>query len=167
MAFDNEATQLKYGQVTIEFLAKCAKELNLDLNDERNLRVVLHSIGFKVSTFNEETQEFVPCRVERFNNVNVRCIDRPYEFRKTTVFSGVLRDKTDFPNVGIYDNVDILDVVGVRGTALVSSLDFDIPSVEKVNTRKYTKRGDRGEVVMMDLPDLEDVVDNRKEAANG
>lgn len=148
---------VKYGSVTLDFIMECAKILNLNPKDDKTLRIVLHRIGFQVSILNEETGEYVPCRIDRMNNVNIRCADKPYMCRPTTVFSGRLRDERDFPNVGIYDKVDILDVGSAIGKALVNSMDFDIPSIEKVNTRKYTKKEDRSDVVVMDLPEVDDM----------
>lgn len=148
---------VKYGSVTLDFIMECAKILNLNPKDDKTLRIVLHRIGFQVSILNEETGEYVPCRIDRMNNVNIRCADKPYMCRPTTVFSGRLRDERDFPNVGIYDKVDILDVGSAIGKALVNSMDFDIPSIEKVNTRKYTKKEDRSDVVVMDLPKVDDM----------
>jgi hypothetical protein len=150
---------VKYGSVTLDFILACAKILDLNPKDDKTLRIVLHRIGFQVSVLNEETGEYVPCKIDRMNNVNVRCADKPYMFRKTTVFSGRLRDERDFPFVGIYDKVDVLDVDSAIGAAMVNSLSFDIPSVEKVNTRKYTKREDRSDVVVMDLPEFGDTDD--------
>lgn len=152
MAFKKE---VKYGSVTLDFIVECAKVLGLDPNDQSTLRQVLHLIGFQVSVLNEETGEYVPCRIDRMNNVNIRCQARPYECRKTTVLSGRLRDKSDFPYVSIYDKVDILDVESSIGTTLVNSLNFDIPTIEKVNTRKYTKKEDRSETIIMDLPEID------------
>lgn len=161
MAFGNI---VKYGSVTLEFIAQCAKILDLDLKDEKSVRIVLHRLGFQVSTLNTETGEYTPCKIDRMSGVNIRCGDKPYMFRKTTIFSGRLREERDFPFVAIYDKVDILDVETVAGTAFVNALDFDIPSVEKVNTRKYTKREDRSDVVLMDLPEFSetDVIFNGK-----
>jgi len=150
---------VKYGSVSLDFIAECAKILNLDIKEEKTLRVVLHQLGFQVSVLNEDTGEYTPCRIDRIVNVNVRCANKPYMFRQTTVFSGRLREPHDFPNVAIYDKVDILDVGSPVATALVSALEFDIPSIEKVNTRKYTKREDRSEVVIMDLPEVENMDD--------
>lgn len=148
---------VKYGSVALDFILECAKILELDPKDDKTLRIVLHRIGFQVSVLNEDTGEFIPCKIDRMNNVNVRCMNAPYKYRTTTIFSGRLRDERDFPIVSIYDKVDVLDVGSSMGTALVNSMAFDIPSIEKVNTRKYTKREDRSEVVVMDLPELEDM----------
>lgn len=148
---------VKYGSVTLDFILECAKILDLNPKDDKALRIVLHRIGFQVSLLNEETGEYVPCKIDRMNNVNVRCADKPYLFRKTTIFSGRLREERDFPIAAIYDKVDVLDVGTALGAKFVNSLDFDIPSVEKVNTRKYTKREDRSDVVIMDLPELDDM----------
>lgn len=150
---------VKYGSVTLDFIMECAKILDLNPKDDKTLRIVLHCIGFQVSVLNEETGEYVPCKIDRMNNVNIRCADKPYLCRKTTVFSGRLRDERDFPFVVIYDKVDVLDVGSAIGTTMVNSMDFDIPSVEKVNTRKYTKREDRSDVVLMDLPEFDDMDD--------
>ncbi|QYC52453.1 hypothetical protein [Salmonella phage SSBI34] len=152
MAFKEE---VKYGSVTLDFILECAKILNKDPKKKETLRQVLHLIGFEVSTWNEEEQKYIPCRIDQMNNVNVRCIDKPYMFRQTTVFSGRLRNKREFPYVGIYDKVDILDVSGAAATDFVNSLAFEQPTNDKVNTRKYTKKEDRNEVLVMDLPQVE------------
>ena len=44
--------------------------------------------------------------------------------------------------MGIYDGLD---------AALVSDLPYDLPVNEKVNTRKYTKRGDREEMIHIEF----------------
>lgn len=152
MSFKKE---IKYGSVTLDFIVECAKLMKLDMNAPNTLRQVLHLIGFQVSVFSEEDGQYVPCRIDRMNNVNVRCVDRPYMYRKTTVFSGRLREKSEFPLVNIYDEVDILDIGNKNWVHFVNDLDFDIPTVDKVNTRKYTKKEDRSEVIIMDLPDCD------------
>lgn len=148
---------VKYGSVTLDFILECAKILNLDPKEETTLRQVLHCIGFQVSVLNEETNEYTPCRIDRMSNVNVRCADKPYMYRQTTLFSGILRDEREFPFVSIYDKVDVLDIGSPVAKDFVNSLDFDIPTVEKVNTRKYTKKEDRSDVILMDLPVFEDL----------
>lgn len=150
---------IKYGSVTLDFVIECAKFLGKDMKKKETLRQVLHLIGFEVSVLNDETGVYTPCKIDRMDGVNVRCADKPYMFRSTTVFSGRLRDERDFPFVGIYDKVDVLDVNSAVGSALVNSMAFDIPSVEKVNTRKYTKREDRSDVIVMDLPEFDDMDD--------
>lgn len=147
---------VKYGSVTLDFVIECAKFLEKDMKKKETLRQVLHLIGFEVSVLNEETGVYTPCKIDRMDGVNIRCADKPYMFRSTTVFSGRLRDERDFPFVSIYDKVNVLDAGSSVGSALVNSLAFDIPSVEKVNTRKYTKRENRSDVVIMDLPEFED-----------
>lgn len=147
---------VKYGSVTLDFVIECAKFLEKDMKKKETLRQVLHLIGFEVSVLNEETGVYTPCKIDRMDGVNIRCADKPYMYRSTTVFSGRLRDERDFPFVSIYDKVNVLDAGSSVGSALVNSLAFDIPSVEKVNTRKYTKRENRSDVVIMDLPEFED-----------
>lgn len=147
---------IKYGSVTLDFVIECAKFLGKDMNKKETLRQVLHLIGFEVSVQNTETGEYTPCKIDRMESVNVRCADKPFMCRPTTVFSGRLREERDYPIVSIYDKVDVLDVGSAVGSAMVNSMAFDIPSVEKVNTRKYTKREDRSDVVVMDLPEFDD-----------
>lgn len=150
--------EVKYGSVTIDFIVECAKVLGLNPNKNENLRIILHRIGFEVSVFDEEKQAFVPSLIERTHNINVRCVDKPYLYRKTTVFSGRLR--TDFPNIRIYDNVDILDVSESSKMAeFVNALPFEQPTVEKVNTRKYTKKEDRSDELLFAVPDELESVD--------
>lgn len=145
---------INYGSVTLEFVAASAKKLGLDLNSPDALKATLYAIGFALNLTDKDGKVF-PARIDRVNNVNVRCIDRPYMCRKTSVFSGVLRD--DFPNAQIYGKVDILDIGGVGSSDSVSDMAFVLPSVEKVNTRKYTKRDARSDVVVMDLAQVDDL----------
>ncbi len=148
---------LKYGSVTLDFVVECAKMLGVDLQKKENFRQIMFLIGFEVSVLNEETGLYVPCKIDQMNNVNVRCVGAPYKCRPTTVFSGRVRDVRDFPNASIYDKVDILDVGDSVGKTMVNSLPYDIPSVEKVNTRKYTKQENRSDVVILDLPEIDDI----------
>lgn len=157
MAFKEE---VKYGSVTLDFIIECAKVMKLDPNKKETLRMVLHSIGFEVSVLNEDTGEYVPCRIDRMNNVNVRCPSEPYKCRPTTVFSGRLRKSREFPLVSLYEKFDILDSNKAIAAALVNSMAFDIPTGEKVNTRKYTKKEDRSHVLIMDIPDVGSLEDN-------
>jgi len=150
---------IKYGSVTLDFITACAEVMGLDVKEEKSLRIVLHKIGFQVSVFNEETGKYTPCRIDKMSGVYVRCPNKPYVCRKTTVFSGRLREEKDFPAVSVYDAVDILDLESPEGTDFVNSMGFDIPSVEKVNTRKYTKKEDQSDVIVMDLPEIDDMDD--------
>lgn len=163
MSFKKE---IKYGSVTIDFLTVCAKRLGLDLSAPNSLEATLYAIGFQTYTEDEEGN-VVPARIDQMNNVNVRCADKPYLYRKTIVFSGVLRD--GFKYSRIYDKVDILDISesGSLGE-LVDSLPFEQPTTDKVNTRKYTKKEDRSETVVLDLPPVESLdvyFGNTKEVA--
>jgi hypothetical protein len=82
------------------------------------------------------------------DGVNVRCVDKPYLFRKTTVFSGRMRTDETFKFAKLYDKIDILDVGHVSGiTELVGDLPAYDPANVKPNTRKYTKRKDRDAIV--------------------
>lgn len=160
--------EVKYGSVTIDFLTVCAKKLGLKMQDPNSLKATLFAIGFKIKEENE-AGDMVPCHIDRMNNVNVRCADKPYLYRKTTVFSGKLRE--DFKYSSIYDKVDILDVKESSAVSeFVDSLPFEQPVVEKVNTRKYTKKEDRNDVMIMDLPQVESLEEYfakaEKEAAN-
>lgn len=154
MAFKKE---VKYGSVTIDFLAVCAKKLGMDANNPDSLKAVLYAIGFETSSEDEEGNS-VTARIDRMNNVNVRLVEKPYLYRKTTIFSGRLRDGYKYSS--IYDKVDILDVSGCCTTGeFVDSLPFEQPTLEKVNTRKYTKKEDRDDVVILDLPQVESLDD--------
>lgn len=157
MAFKEE---VKYGSVTLDFVVECAKIMKMDPKKKETLRAVLHSIGFEVSVLNEDTGEYVPCRIDQMNNVNVRCPREPYKCRPTTVFSGRLRSKKEFPLVGLYDKFDILDSNEAVAKALVNTMAFDIPTGEKVNTRKYTKKEDRNDVLIMSIPNVGSLDDN-------
>lgn len=145
--------EVKYGSVTIDFLTVCAKELGFNMQDPNAMKATLYTIGFQVQEEDEEGN-IVPSRIDRMNNLNVRCVDKPYKYRKTTVFSGRLRD--GFKYASIYDKVDILDISESSAIAeFVDSLPFEQPVTEKVNTRKYTKKEDRDDVVVLDLPQVE------------
>lgn len=123
--------------VTLDFIRQVP---GYDITNPSQLRAVLRLIGFKV-----EDAAGKPINVEMLNNVNVRCKDKPYMFRYTTVFIGSMREDFIFP--GLYSNSDILDITLTDDlkAELVNSLDYDIPVVEKTNTRKYTKRKDAPE----------------------
>lgn len=123
--------------VTLDFLRQIP---GYDVTKPSELRAVLRLVGFQV-----EDEQGKQINVEMLNNVNVRCKDKPYMFRPTTVFIGNMRK--DFMFESLYNNVDILDTVLPLDIKklLVNSLDYDIPVVEKTNTRKYTKRKDAPE----------------------
>ena len=161
--------EVKYGSVTIDFLTVCAKELGYSVQDPNALKATLYALGFQLQEEDEEGN-IVPSRIDRMNNLNVRCADKPYMYRKTTVFSGRLRD--GFKYSDIYDKVDILDISESSSVAeFVDSLPFEQPVTEKVNTRKYTKKEDRDDVIVLDLPQCESLEEYfakiEKEAANG
>ena len=123
--------------VTLDFLRTVP---GFDVTQESGLRAALYAVGFQVSD-----SEGNPKHVTMLNNKNVRCANLPYLYRKTTIFVGDMRP--DYPYAKIYNGVDILDV-GVyseRDMEFVIDLPYDIPVTEKVNTRKYTKRGERPE----------------------
>lgn len=145
---------VKFGSVTMEMVLKCVDVLGLDKNNENSLRTVLHCLGFKVSEKDIETGQYKSCQVDKLENVNVRCKNKPYMFRKTTILSGKLRDADEYPFVKVYDETPILDVDILDNAEFTNTLDFDIPVIEKVNTRKYTKRAEINSVLMMeeDIP---------------
>lgn len=126
---------IRHISVTLDFLRQLPE---LDVRKDKDLHQALYLVGFDIAT--EEDGNL--SKVEMLHGVNVRCADRPYELRKTTVFVGRMRQ--DYKLKGLYDNVDILDIGATKGiaTQLVSEMAYDIPVVEKVNTRKYTKRQD-------------------------
>lgn len=113
------------------------------LANKDHLMQALFVVGFDVWDLDEEGKK-VPARIDTLRDVNVRCNNKPYLSRKCVVFAGRLRE--DFKYKNVYDNVDILDVAAVPDnyvTTLVSDFAFDVPVIDKVNTRKYTKREDR------------------------
>lgn len=166
MSFKRE---VKYGSVTIDFLTACAKELGFNVKDPNSMKATLYALGFQLQEHDEEGK-LVSSRIDRMENLNVRCADKPYKYRKTTVFSGRLRD--GFKYSGIYDKVDILDVFESSAVSeLVGDLPFEQPVTDKVNTRKYTKKEDRNDVVTLELfqnQTLEEYFSSiQKEAVNG
>lgn len=120
--------------VTIDFLRLFP---DLDIRKEADLYIALYRSGFEVID-----QENNPVKVELLTDKLVRCRDKPYLCRKTTIFAGRMRK--DFLAPRIYDNIDILDVRECKSTdlQLVNELAYDIPVFDKPNTRKYTKRKD-------------------------
>lgn len=124
---------------------------DLDVTKENDLHVALYRVGF------DAEKDPVSGRVvglkpfTMLTNKNVRCVDRPYMYRKTIIFVGNMRP--DYKHSRIYNNIDILDVGIYSGldTALVTDLPYDLPVTEKVNTRKYTKKGDREEMVHVEF----------------
>lgn len=143
MAF---AKEVKYASVTLDFLLTLP---DLDFSREESLQTALYAVGFDLFDTDEEGNT-TKSRIDRMDGVNVRCADRPYMCRKTTVFSGRLRE--DFKYGAMYDGVDILDIGKISGSnQLVSDMDYDIPNVTKANTRKYTKRQDKNGIVDVDL----------------
>lgn len=144
MAFKKE---VRYISVTLDFIVQCAREAGLDLNDKLSRDQILMMIGFDLVDTDTEGNK-VPARIDVLADVNVRCADRPYLYRKTTVYSGRMRTDSKFKFACLYDNIDILDVGHVSGlTELVNELPAFEPTTTKVNTRKYTKREDRNKIV--------------------
>lgn len=144
MAFKKEA---RYISVTIDFIVQCARETGLDLNDKVSRDQILHMIGFELQETDTEGN-VIPARIDQMSGVNVRCVDKPYLFRKTTVFSGRMRTDEKFKFAKLYDKIDILDVGHFSGiTELVGDLPAFDPANVKPNTRKYTKRKDRDDIV--------------------
>lgn len=137
-------TPVNYVSVTIDFILHCANISGYNPKEEGTLKAVLYLLGFQVEE-PDEKGNIVSSHIDRLYSVNVRCKDRPYMYRKTTVYSGRLRK--DFKYGRIYDKVDILDVGSIPENlaAMVCDLPYDLPSVEKVNTRKYTKKENRQE----------------------
>ena len=126
--------KVQHISVTLDFLRQFA---DLDVKKDADLHIALHRVGFQVID-----KENKPVKVEFLTNVNVRCQDKPYLYRKTTVFVGNMRE--DFAAARIYDNIDILDVQTCKTpvTDFVNELPYEIPVLDKPNTRKYTKRKD-------------------------
>lgn len=121
------------------------------LRNPVHLRQALRVVGFDAWEIDDKGEWVVdeagnkkPAKIDKLLNVNVRCNNKPYLSRKCVVFAG--RMVKGFKYAGIYDGVDILDVAVVPENAptdLVSDFEYDVPVVDKVNTRKYTKREDR------------------------
>lgn len=132
--------------VTIDFLRTIP---DFDITVESELAAALYAIGFR-----SVDKEMKPVRVER-TMCNVRLNNAPYKYRPTLVFSGTMRE--DFKYASMYDGVDILDVDVYTGSDAVETggMKFDIPVLEKANTRKYTRRADREDFIDMSQANLE------------
>lgn len=134
---------------------------DLDVTKDADLHVALYRVGFDALT-DEKTGKVVSLReFSVLAGKNVRCADKPYMYRQTIIFAGNMRP--GFKHARIYNNIDILDVGIYNGleAKLVSDLPYDLPVTDKVNTRKYTKKGDREEIVRIDFtPEDEDRLGN-------
>jgi hypothetical protein len=133
--------------VTIDFLRTVP---GFDVQKDNDLRAALYALGFQVTD-----KDGNPKHVTVFKNKNVRCANMPSTYRKTMIFVGEMRP--DYKYAKIYNGVEILDVGVYSGSDMefVLDLPYDIPVIEKVNTRKYTKRGDRPETFEITF-DIED-----------
>lgn len=129
--------------VTIDFLRKIE---GLDVTEEIQLKKALQVVGFKV-----ESADGKNVNIGREVSL-VRCKDRPYEYRQTMVFRGTMRE--DFMFKSLYEDVDILDVGGVEGVDEVINLPFELPTVDRANTRKYTRKNSVMESLEMSATDL-------------
>ncbi|QGZ16228.1 hypothetical protein Hena1_00520 [Erwinia phage Hena1] len=123
---------------------------DLDVTKDADLHVALYRVGFDAQK-DEATGLIALSPFTMLPNKNVRCADKPYMYRKTLIFAGNMRP--GFKQSKIYNNIDILDVGMYSGldAELVSDLPYDLPVTEKVNTRKYTKKGERDEFVRIDF----------------
>ena len=131
--------------VTIDFLRTIP---DFDIKIESQLAAALYAIGFQ-----SVDEDLKPARVER-TLCNVRLRNAPYKYRETLVFSGKMRE--DFKYASIYEGHDILDVAVYTGVSFeTGGLKFDIPVLEKANTRKYTRREDRENFIDMTQANLD------------
>lgn len=150
---------VRHISVTLDFLRTFP---DLDVTKERDLHVALYRVGFDVTRDdNGSVKDLKPFTM--LQNKNVRCANLPYTYRKTLIFVGDMRQ--EFEHEFIYRNIDILDVGVYSGNDidLVTDLPYDIPVVEKANTRKYTKKSDRQDSVDIsfdnsDLAHLENIM---------
>lgn len=125
--------------VTIDFLKSLPC---LDISNEDHLRAALYAVGINID-YEFETKN----GVSELTNSKVRCADRPYMYRNTTVFAGTMRN--DFPYAKIYKD-GFLDVGSSTPEDLCINLPFDIPVELKANIRKYTKRSNKEEFPVFD-----------------
>lgn len=125
--------------VTLDFLRTIP---GFDVRNENDLRAALYAVGFQVTDSDGN-----PKQIAVLQNKNVRCANMPSTYRSTMIFVGDMRP--DYPYEKIYSGVEILDVdvYSERDMEFVLDLPYDIPVNEKVNTRKYTKRGDQPESI--------------------
>lgn len=133
--------------VTIDFLRTFP---DLDVKKDADLHVALYRVGFDAQK-DIATGALSLSPFTMLANKNVRCVDRPYLYRKTLIFVGNMRKNFKYSN--IYRNIDILDVGIYKGEDVekVSELPYDLPVNEKINTRKYTKREDREETISVEF----------------
>ena len=123
---------------------------DLNITKEADLHVALYRVGFDAQRDDDgNVTGLKPFTM--LTNKLVRCANEPYKVRSTVIFVGNMRH--DFQGAAIYRNIDILDVGVYTGldTQLAGDLPYDLPVTEKVNTRKYTKSGDKVEFVSIDF----------------
>lgn len=130
--------------VTIDFL-KTLPCLDVE-NNENHLRAALYAVGIDI-----DNELGGKNGVNYLRDVNVRCVDKPYMYRQTTVINGTLRK--DFRHSNIYKD-GFLDAGFSEAKELCSNLPFDIPLEVKANTRKYTKKSEK-EILLCEISDLD------------
>lgn len=159
--------KVQHISVTLDFLLELQQQGGLAHIEERfgqkmdilrnpeHLRAALRVVGFDAWEVDDNGNHVLddkgnkkPSRIDKLPAVNVRCNNMPYKSRKCIVFAG--RMVQGFKHARIYDGVDILDVAVVKDSGMldmVNEFEYDVPVVDKVNTRKYTKREDRNSTV--------------------
>lgn len=124
---------------------------DLDISKDADLHVALYRVGFDALRDEATGNVVALAPFTILSNKNVRCADKPYMYRKTMVFCGNMSPMFKHPQ--IYNNLEILDVGTYKGrdALMVTDLPYELPVIEKVNTRKYTKREDHVEFVRIDF----------------
>ncbi len=121
----------------------------LDISNEDHLRAALYAVGINIE-YEFETKN----GVSEMLNCKVRCADKPYMYRTTTVYAGTMRK--DYPYEKIYKD-GFLDVGSCQAEELCTELPYDIPVELKANIRKYTKKlGKEDFATFDDINELDD-----------
>lgn len=153
--------------VTADFVEKVKniiknniKDNQIETSNDNTLRAALYSIGFQI-----EDREGKQKKITMLKNVNIRCKEYPYMYRKASVYVGDMR--FNFPHSRMYEKGEVLDVDTIdlyedKHLTFVGSLPYDLPVIEKINTRKYTKRNDliNHTEILFENPKKSEIEDN-------
>lgn len=139
--------------VTLDFIRQMP---GIDMTKENDLHVALYKLGFAV--FKDDAGNVTGLKpFTMLNNKLVRCANMPSTYRRTTIFVGNMRPGYELEK--LYDKCEILDVdlYSHSDMELVNELPYDIPVIEKANTRKYTKKSDRDNSVDVSFGSVKEV----------
>lgn len=156
MKVENTAVKTKttrHISVTLDFIRQMP---GIDIRKENDLHVALYKLGF--DAFKDEKGNVTGLKpFTMLNNKLVRCANMPSMYRRTTIIIGNMRPGFELSR--LYEGCEILDIGLYSGADmdLVTDLPYDIPVVEKANTRKYTKKSDREDSVEVSFGTVKEV----------